>query len=124
MSHPYQASRVANGWDANKGYTMRVHPTALGWIDLEVSTAFEWHRAQIRRLAKSLGYELIWLDDSLLPVTEQARAVDVDAVIVPSPCHLHPLTLNALLTVTDVETVLPRITFERWAMTHTSGRCV
>ncbi|WP_460697289.1 hypothetical protein [Nocardia thraciensis] len=50
------------------------------------------------------------------------RAEDVDAVIVPSPTHLHPILLNALMDVADVETVLPRMSFARWALVSTGGR--
>lgn len=101
---------------------MRFRPTALGWIDLDVSVAPNWDRAQMQRLARHLGYILIWPEASLTPLPDQVRTADVDAVIVPSPAHLHPVTLNALMNHADVETVLPRMSFARWALTRPNGR--
>ncbi len=100
---------------------MRLRPTALGWIDLDVSVAPGWDRAQMQRLARHLGYVLIWPEPSLTPLVDQVRAADVDAVIVPSPAHLHPITLNALMNHADVEAVLPRMSFARWALAHPAG---
>lgn len=101
---------------------MRFRPTALGWIDLDVSAAPNWDRAQMQRLARHLGYILIWPVPSLTPLPDQVRTADVDAVIVPSPAHLHPVTLNAVMNHADVETVLPRMSFARWALTRSNGR--
>ncbi|WP_433732602.1 hypothetical protein ACQP0C_09755 [Nocardia sp. CA-129566] len=100
---------------------MRFRPTALGWIDLEVSTAPDWDSAQMHRLARYLGYSLVWPEFSVIPLVDQVRAADVDAVIVPSPEHLHPIMLNALMDVADVETVLPRMSFARWVLHHPAG---
>ncbi|WP_175585798.1 hypothetical protein [Nocardia cyriacigeorgica] len=94
---------------------MRRRPTALAWIDPDVSTDFDMEVVQIRSLARRLGYNLIWPDDAaFLPLTEQVRGADVDAVITPAPCHLDPLTLHSLMMLGDVETVWPRISFARW----------
>ncbi len=101
---------------------MRFRPTALGWVDPDISTAPEWDRAQMYRLARHLGYAMVWLEPSLIPLVDQVRAEDVDAVIVPSPTHLHPVLLNALMDVADVETVLPRMSFARWALASSAGR--
>ena len=102
---------------------MRVHPTALAWIDDEVSTAPEWDRARVQRLARHLGYAITWPGDSLIPLTDQVRAADVDAVIVPSTSHLDPMTLNSLMGFVDVEAVTPRMSFARWpAFTPEQGR--
>lgn len=92
-----------------------MHPTAFGWIDDDVSTAPEWDRAQVRRLADRLGYRLVWPDvRSVLPLADQARNAGVDVVILPAPDHLGPLELNRVMDVADVETVLPRLSFARW----------
>ncbi|MFI7192856.1 hypothetical protein ACIBQ0_24240 [Nocardia nova] len=99
---------------------MRFRPTALAWIDPDVSAAPEWDRAQVQRLAKQLGYVLIWPAFSPLPLPDQVRAADVDAVLVPSATHLDPLTLNNLMDVVDVEAVLPRLSFARWPVQQKS----
>lgn len=100
---------------------MRFRPTALAWIDPDVTVAPDWDRAQVQRLARHLGYALIWPASSLLPLPDQVRAADVDAVIAPSASHLDPLTLNSLMGLADVEAVLPRLSFARWPMQQ-SGR--
>ncbi|WP_171048252.1 hypothetical protein [Nocardia cyriacigeorgica] len=94
---------------------MRVRPTALAWIDAELSVAFDAEAVQVRSLARRLGYELVWPDEgAFLPLVEQVRAADVDAVIMPAPDHVDPLTLHNLMMLGDVETVWPRISFARW----------
>ncbi|MFX0579708.1 hypothetical protein [Nocardia nepalensis] len=96
---------------------MRYEPTALGWVDFETSAAPDWDRAQVRRLARRLGYELIWLsDDTVLNLVDAVRAEDVDAVITPAPNHLDLVTLNRLMTLADIETACPRTSFARWAV--------
>lgn len=52
----------------------------------------------------------------MLPLFDQVRAADVDAVVIPGPDHLGPLELNRVMDVADVETVLPRLSFARWSM--------
>ncbi|WP_280272687.1 hypothetical protein [Nocardia wallacei] len=94
---------------------MRRIPTALGWIDPDVSNSAEWDAAQVRRLARRLGYVLIWPDDSPVRLVDRARAADVDVVLVPAPNHLDALQLDALMQVADVEIVCPRMSFDRWA---------
>lgn len=94
---------------------MRRNPTALGWID-PGSAAADWHRAQVQRLARTLGYELVWADvAAVIPLVDQARVADVDVMIVPAPDHLDALTLNSLLSVVGVESACPRLSFARWA---------
>ncbi|WP_280271104.1 hypothetical protein [Nocardia wallacei] len=70
--------------------------------------------ARARRLARQLGYRLYWPEPSVLPLTDQVRAADVDAVIVPSPGHLDAIQLHALMCLVDVETATPRMSFARW----------
>lgn len=90
-------------------------PVALGWIDHDRSTAPDWEVAQVQRLARRLGYRLVWPDPcSLLPLPDLVRDFGADAVILPSPDLLGPLQLNSLMHIADVETVLPRISFARW----------
>jgi hypothetical protein len=90
-------------------------PTALAWIDPTVTTAPDWDAAQVRRLARQLGYALVWPPDiTLLPLADQVRAADVDAVITPAPNHLDVLQLHAVMCLAEVETVAPRTSFARW----------
>ncbi|WP_280447156.1 hypothetical protein [Nocardia cyriacigeorgica] len=92
------------------------HSTAFGWIDFDISNSPEWDRAQIHRLARHLGYHLVWPDErSVLWVVDQARNARADLVILPAPGHLSPLELNAVMDVADVETVVPRLSFARRA---------
>ncbi|MEU4315911.1 hypothetical protein [Nocardia sp. NPDC024068] len=94
-------------------------PIAFGWIDVEVSRSWEWEFAQVQRLARRLGYRLVWASaESVLPVAEQARGAGAEVVIVPAPDHLGPIALNAVMGVADVETVLPRLSFARWRLTE------
>lgn len=95
---------------------MRHQPTALGWVDPAVSSWLEWDAAQVRRLARRLGYVLVWPPDwSLIPLVDQVRAADADAVITPAPNHLDVIQLHALMGISDVETVSPRMSFARWS---------
>ncbi|WP_433730484.1 hypothetical protein ACQP0C_03535 [Nocardia sp. CA-129566] len=106
---------------SNEGvHAMRDEPTALGWVDLDISSAADWDAAQVRRLAQRLGYALIWPPElSSLPLVDQVRCADVDAVIAPSLEHLNVLAVNAIMSVADVEIVLPRLSFHRWAVAPT-----
>jgi hypothetical protein len=97
---------------------MKVRPTVLAWIDPAVTIAPNWDIAQVRRLARQLGYALVWPRDiTLVPVVDQVRAADVDALIVPAPEHLDVLMLHAVMCLADVETACPRMSFARWALT-------
>ncbi|WP_280271625.1 hypothetical protein [Nocardia wallacei] len=101
---------------------MRHQPTALGWADPAVSSWLEWDATQVRRLARRLGYMLVWPPElSLIPLVDQVRAVDADAVITPAPNHLDAIQLHAVMCVADVETVCPRMSFARWAATPYRG---
>ncbi|WP_030515518.1 hypothetical protein [Nocardia sp. NRRL WC-3656] len=89
-------------------------PIALGWVHPE-SAALDWDMAQVRRLARHLGYALVWPPEtSRIPLADQARAAGADAVITPSTDHIGILTLHAVMCVADVETVTPRLSFARW----------
>ena len=90
-------------------------PVALGFThpDADVS---EWDLAQVRRLARHLGYTLVWPPEtSRIPLVDQVRATGAEAVIAPSTDHIGPVTLQAVMCVADVETVRPRLSFARWA---------
>ncbi|MEU4315894.1 hypothetical protein [Nocardia sp. NPDC024068] len=92
-----------------------MEPTALGWIDYDISTSPEWDRAQVLRLAKRLGYRVVWPDEcSVLPVSEQVRNAGAEVVILPAPEQLGPIELNRVMDVADVEIVVPRLSFARW----------
>lgn len=94
---------------------MRPHPTALAWINHAISPEPTWDRAQVQRLARHLGFRIVWTSEiSMIPLVDQVRTVDVDALITPSPAHLDALTLNSIMSIADVETVFPRMSFARW----------
>lgn len=102
---------------------MRRHitPIALGWVDDDASTASGRDRVQVERLARRLGYCIVWPDvHSVLSLAEQARNTGAEVVILPAPDHLGPLELNRVMDVADVETVLPRLSFARWSPVRTS----
>ncbi|WP_249357963.1 hypothetical protein [Nocardia cyriacigeorgica] len=95
---------------------MRHRMAALAWIDPDVSTEYSAEVVQVRRLARRLGYHLVWpAIGSVLPLVDEMRAADVDALITPAPTHLDPLTLHSLMELGDVETVWPRLSFARWS---------
>lgn len=87
---------------------------ALGYVHPE-SAALDWDAAQVRRLARHLGYRLVWPPEtSRIPLVDQVRDACADAVITPSPDHLGIMTLHSLMCVADVETCTPRLSFARW----------
>lgn len=97
-------------------------PIALGWIDYDRSTSPDWDAARIRRLARRLGYRLVWPEPfSPLPLTDQARGARAESVILPAPDHVDPLELDGLMHIVDVETVFPRLSFARWSITGAQG---
>lgn len=97
-------------------------PVALGWIHPE-SAALEWDAAQIRRLAKRLGYRLVWPSlESRIPLVDQVRAAGVDAVIAPNTEHFDFVALTSVMMIADVETVHPRLSFARWATRPDANR--
>ncbi|MEV6101378.1 hypothetical protein [Nocardia sp. NPDC051981] len=91
-------------------------PTAFGHVDEERSgLGAQWNRAQVARLARQLGYALIWPSDSSpLPLIDQVSAADVDAVLVPSLQDLDALIIDRLMCMCDVEVVAPRQSFARY----------
>ncbi|BCK53397.1 hypothetical protein NWFMUON74_11690 [Nocardia wallacei] len=95
---------------------MRRLPTAMGWIDPDMSDSLEWDVAQVRRLARRLGYQLIWRGDSPVRLVDQVRAEEVDVVLVPAPYHLGVLEIDAVTHIADIETACPRLSFSRWAV--------
>ncbi len=89
---------------------------ALGWID-PISPTPEWDRAQVRRLARRLGFRLRWADpNSLLGLAEQVESGGVDVVLMPSTGHIDAMTLNRVLCVADVECAAPRESLNRWSL--------
>ncbi|MEV0711467.1 hypothetical protein [Nocardia aurea] len=88
---------------------------ALGWID-PCSPTPEWDFAQIRRLAKRLGYALRWADlDSVLSLVEQVESTGADAVLLSSSAHVDVETLDRIMQFADVECAAPRLSFGRWS---------
>ncbi|BCK56863.1 hypothetical protein NWFMUON74_46350 [Nocardia wallacei] len=86
---------------------MRAYPTAFAWIDPVIGDWSDLEIVRVRRLARQLGFRLYWPAPSALPLVDQVRYADVDAVIVPSPTHLDVVQLHALMCITDVETACP-----------------
>ncbi|AXK87439.1 hypothetical protein [Nocardia farcinica] len=88
---------------------------AVGWIDPSSPTP-EWDAAQVRRLARRLGFRLRWADPtSVLGLAEQVESAGVDAVLLPSTGHVDALTLDRIMAVADVECATPRESFPRWS---------
>ncbi|WP_280491070.1 hypothetical protein [Nocardia asiatica] len=93
-----------------------MRPIALGWVDHEHSSAPDRDATQVQRLARRLGYALVWPDPlTLPPLPDQVRTLGAEAVILPAPDHLGPLELDGLMHVADMETVCPRLSFARWS---------
>lgn len=96
-------------------------PMALGWIDSRMSSGVELDRARVQRLARQLGYRIVWLPEMALPgVLGRAHCAEIQAVITPAPAHLDVFSLNQLMHLVDVETVEPRTSFSRWWSTEVS----
>ncbi|MBO0884783.1 MAG: hypothetical protein J2P17_31520 [Mycobacterium sp.] len=95
----------------------RGSPIALGWVRAD-SDNLDWEAAQICRLARHLGYRLVWPPmRSRIPLVDQVRASHAEAVIAMTPGDFDSITLQSVMRVADVETVLPRLSFARWATT-------
>ncbi|MEV4128959.1 hypothetical protein [Nocardia sp. NPDC049707] len=89
---------------------------ALGWID-PCSPTPEWDSAQVHRLARRLGYPLLWADpSSVLGLAEQVESSGADVVLLPSSAHVDAVTLDRVMAVADVECAAPRTSFGRWPM--------
>jgi hypothetical protein len=87
---------------------------ALGWID-PLSPTPEWDSAQVRRLARRLGYALRWADaGSVLGLAEQVESSGAAVVLLPSSAHVDAVTLDRVMAVADVECAAPRASFGRW----------
>ncbi|AHH17958.1 hypothetical protein NONO_c31710 [Nocardia nova SH22a] len=101
---------------------MDCRPIALGWVHPEAQ-APDWDVARVRRLARHLGYRLVWPPiASHIPLVDQVRAAYAEAVITPSTDHLDILTLHSVMSLADVETVTPRLSFARWPAHSTQSR--
>ncbi|MGV9836615.1 hypothetical protein ACWDUL_20840 [Nocardia niigatensis] len=101
---------------------MRHEPTALAYINDEVTVSPKWEVAQCQRLARQLGYQLIWpTEDHALGLADRIREIDVDAVIVPSSLHLDDTTLDRLMDSCDVEAVQPRTSYARHCGSSRAG---
>ncbi|WP_067855801.1 hypothetical protein [Nocardia shimofusensis] len=88
---------------------------ALGWLDPSSPTA-EWDSAQVRRLARQLGYSLRWADaGSMTSLLDQALSSGADAVLLPSTGHLDASTLERVMAVVDIECAAPRVSLNRWS---------
>ncbi|NKY50180.1 hypothetical protein [Nocardia vermiculata] len=89
-------------------------PRALGWVDADRSPDIEQDRAAVARLARRLGYGLVWPDEiSALPVSAQLPSIGADTVLMPSLDHLDVAELRRVLEIADVETASPRRSLPR-----------
>ncbi|MGV9741430.1 hypothetical protein [Nocardia farcinica] len=88
---------------------------ALGWID-PLSPTTERDAAQVRRLARRLGYHVRWADPtSVLDLVEQVESAGVETVLLSSAAHVTSWDLVRLLQSADVECAAPRESFARHA---------
>jgi hypothetical protein len=116
----YSATTVA------REVSMRAKPFALGYLRKDVSgTSQAWDEAQIRRLAKRLGYELsktvtfgAGSDGPVGRLIDVVRDLDVDAVISPGLQHFDDAVPDELVQVCDLITVTPESTFSRSALSQ------
>ncbi|GAB2713774.1 hypothetical protein [Nocardia thraciensis] len=96
---------------------------ALGYLRKDVSRQRQqWDEAQIRALARRLGYNLRktitfgeHTADPIHLLAATVTALSADAVIVPSTDHFDGNRIPAdLVRVTDVITIAPEHTYARW----------
>lgn len=96
---------------------------ALGYLRKDVSRQQQrWDEAQIRSLAKRLGYNLCKTivssertDAPIQLLMAVVAQLDAEAVIVPGADHFDDRTVPAeLVEITDVITVKPEHTYARW----------
>lgn len=96
-------------------------PTAIGFLRADISSYRESsHGHDIRRLAKRMGYELLFVvrfeqdsdavPDPLEPVLGLVRAIHADAVIVPDLAHVEDQP-RPICDVCDLITVYPEQTW-------------
>ncbi|WP_405493090.1 hypothetical protein [Nocardia sp. NBC_00511] len=103
---------------------MRSQPTAIGYLRSDVSGIRQtWDEAQIRSMARRLGYSLtktvVFSERVATPVDRLINVVlrtDVDAVLTPSLEHLGSTPPAPLIQVVDLITVDPHATYARWAV--------
>ncbi|MGN2640957.1 hypothetical protein ACTD5D_33265 [Nocardia takedensis] len=89
---------------------------ALGWAD-PCSPTPEWDEAQVKRLARRLGYPLRWADPrSPLGLVDQLAASGAEVLLLPSTAHVDVVTLDRLMSHADVECAAPRASFARWSV--------
>lgn len=107
--------------DRGKGAGVRAKPPALGYLRKDVSGVSQaWDEAQLRSLAKRLGYELsktvtfgAGTDEPVDRLIDAVRAGAVDAVISPGLHHFDGAVPEELVEVCDLITVTPQQTFSR-----------
>ncbi len=88
---------------------------AMGWFD-PCSPVPQWDAAQVRRLARRLGFTVCWANPtSPLGLVEQLEASGLRVVLLPSTAHVDAVTLDRLMAVADVECAAPRRSFARWS---------
>lgn len=105
---------------------MRAKPPALGYLRKDVSgVSQDWDEAQMRSLAKRLGYELCktvtfgaGTDAPVDRLVDVVRNFGVDAVITPNLHHFGNAVPNELVEVCDLITMTPQETYSRSALSR------
>ncbi|MBF6169911.1 hypothetical protein [Nocardia blacklockiae] len=96
---------------------------ALGYLRTDISRQRQqWDEAQIRSLARRLGYNLCKTiafshrtDDPLGQLARAVAGLRAEAVLVPSADHFDCGTIpEELIRITDVITITPQHTYARW----------
>ncbi|WP_067563656.1 hypothetical protein [Nocardia acidivorans] len=101
---------------------MQHQPAAIGFLRHDVSgTHQRWDQAQMRQLARRLGYDLcrtLVYGPETSEILEEVRDAisqnEADAVITPSLEHFDGEIPDPLVQVADVITVTPENTYARW----------
>lgn len=114
------------GNDRGKGVPMRAKPPALGYLRKDVSgVSQDWDEAQMRSLAKRLGYELCktvtfgaGTDAPVDRLVDVVRTFGVDAVIAPGLHHFGNAVPAELVEACDLITVTPQQTYSRSALSR------
>lgn len=99
-----------------------VNPPAIGYLRKDVSGAHQqWDEAQMRSLAKRLGYRLTktvtfgaQTDNPLQRLMNVIENVAAEAVLTPSLTHFGGEIPDVLVKAADVITVQPETTYARW----------
>nr|WP_245552411.1 hypothetical protein [Nocardia aobensis] len=112
----------ADYFDVEPGLLLRLSNTAFGQrlAEFHLPAGERPHTVVHPALKEYISgvvddYALIWDADPPVRLVDRVRAADVDAVFIPTPEHLDPLTINNVMHLADIEIVTPRLSFARWS---------